>query len=91
MYWFGWDRVNFLHSGLYGAMFWICGQNSIGNNTHVLAIAEQCLHSVKGFSAPHPAPPASRLGWRKTGTLFFGPGGHRGSDSASSSVCKTFR
>ena len=65
VYWFGWDRVNFLHSGLYGAMFWICGQNSIGNNTHVLAIAEQCLHSVKGFSAPHPAPPASRLGVHK--------------------------
>ncbi|KAK4810900.1 hypothetical protein QYF61_013308 [Mycteria americana] len=28
-------------------------------------IAEQCLHSVKAFSAPHTAPPASRLGVHK--------------------------
>ena len=28
---FGWGGVNFLHSSLYGAMFWICDQNSVGN------------------------------------------------------------
>jgi len=27
----------------------------------VLAIAEQCLHSIKAFSASHPTPPVSRL------------------------------
>ena len=31
-------------------------------NTDGLAVAEQCLHSVKAFSVSHPAPPASRLG-----------------------------
>jgi len=28
---FGWYRVNFLHSGTYGAMFWICAGNSVDN------------------------------------------------------------
>jgi len=26
---FDWDRVKFLHSGLYGAMFWTCTENSV--------------------------------------------------------------
>ena len=28
---FGWDRVKFLHSNLYGTMFWICAENSVDN------------------------------------------------------------
>ena len=28
---FHWDRVNFLHGSWYGAMFWICGENSVDN------------------------------------------------------------
>lgn len=28
---FDWVRVNFLHSSLYGAMFWICDQKSVDN------------------------------------------------------------
>ena len=28
---FGWGRVNFFHSSLYGAMFWICAGNSADN------------------------------------------------------------
>ena len=31
----------------------------------VLVAAEQGLHRVKAFSAPHPTPPASRLGVHK--------------------------
>lgn len=26
-----WDRVNFLHSSRYGAVFWICDENSASN------------------------------------------------------------
>lgn len=28
---FGWGRVNFLHNSSYGAMLWICDQNSVDN------------------------------------------------------------
>jgi len=28
---FGWNRVNFLRSSLYGVMFWICDENSVDN------------------------------------------------------------
>lgn len=28
---FGRDKVNFLHNILYGAIFWICDENSIDN------------------------------------------------------------
>ena len=70
---FGWDRVNFLHSSWYGAMFWICAGNS-GDNTRifvlqwdntVFAIAEQRLDRVKAFAASHTTPPARRLGVHK--------------------------
>lgn len=36
-----WDRVNFPHSSSYGAIFYICDQNSV-DNTDILAPAEQC-------------------------------------------------
>lgn len=26
---FGWDSVNFLYSGLYGVVFWICAENNL--------------------------------------------------------------
>ena len=26
---FGWDRVNFLHRSWYGALFWVCAENSV--------------------------------------------------------------
>lgn len=29
---FGWDKVNFLHSGWYGSKFWIFAGNSLGNS-----------------------------------------------------------
>ena len=29
---FGWDRVNFLHSSWYGAVFWICDENGVDNS-----------------------------------------------------------
>lgn len=28
---FGWDRVNFLYSRLYGAVFWICDESGLNN------------------------------------------------------------
>ena len=28
---FGWDTVNFLHSSWYGAVCWICAENSVDN------------------------------------------------------------
>lgn len=33
----GWDRANFLHSGPYGALLWICNQNS-GDSTWLFAL-----------------------------------------------------
>jgi len=39
-------------------MLWICAENSVD----VLVIAQQCLHRLEAFSAPHSTPPASRLG-----------------------------
>ena len=32
---------------------------------YALAIAEQSLHSIKAFSAPHASPPESRVGVHK--------------------------
>lgn len=57
---FNWDGVHFLHSSWNTAMFWICA----GSRVHILAIAEQCLHTVKAFFAPvfRAALPANRLG-----------------------------
>ena len=51
---FGWDRVNFLHSSWYGAMFWICAENSVDNTRDVLVIAEQCLHRIKAWEGTQP-------------------------------------
>ena len=42
-------------------LFWVCDQDS-ADNCPVLATAGQRLHSAKGCSAPHLAPPASGPG-----------------------------
>lgn len=57
---FGWGQVNFIHSSWYGAVFWICAENS-ADNTDCFIVAEQGLNRAKAFSAPHPTPPARRL------------------------------
>lgn len=57
----GWNRVNFLHSSLYVAMFWIYAGNIV-DNRDVFITAEQCLHRVEAFSASQDTPPVSRLG-----------------------------
>jgi len=65
---FGWGSVNFLHSSHYGAMFWICAENSVDNTGMFFVIAERCLDRIKAFSAPHHALAASGLGvHRKVG------------------------
>lgn len=45
---FDWDRLNFLHRGLYDAAVWIFNENSSDNTLMSLVIAEQCLYS-QGF------------------------------------------
>ena len=32
---FGWDTIKFLHSSLYGAVFWICAENTVGKTLMV--------------------------------------------------------
>lgn len=41
----GWDRVSFLPSSLYSAVFWICDQHSVDSSD--LAIAKQHSHGIK--------------------------------------------
>ena len=40
-------------------------KSSVDNTLYVLVTAEQGLHRVKAFSAPHPTPPVSGLGVHK--------------------------
>ena len=47
---FGWDGVNFPHSSWYGAMFWICDQNSVHTLFWLLL---NSAYSVKAFSVSH--------------------------------------
>jgi len=63
----GRDKVSFLHSSLYGAMFWICDENSLDDTLmfYVGYLFYIRLHSTKAFSAPHPAPPVGRLGMHR--------------------------
>lgn len=65
MYYFGWDRVNFLHRSLYHATFWICVEKNCWYHMDILTIAEPCLHSIKAFLVSQPAPTVSRLGTHK--------------------------
>ena len=58
---FGWDRVNFLRSSWYGAMFWICAEDSVGNT----GMFSLLLSSA--YTEPRPflllPPPHQRGGW----------------------------
>lgn len=46
-------------------MIWICAVNSVDNRGMFVAIAEQCLHIAKAFSASHTVPPGRMLGVHK--------------------------
>lgn len=59
---FGWERINFLHSTLYGAMFWIFDQKSV-NNRDFFAVAEQKKYS-RLFLVPRL--PHQQVGWEST-------------------------
>lgn len=52
LFFFCWDRVNFLHSSSYEAS---CGFAMHWLHTDVLAVAEQCLHRIKGSSTSRAA------------------------------------
>lgn len=56
---FGWDRINFIHSSCFGAVFWICA------GIRDSFVTEQDLLGVKAFPVPHPTPPERRLGMHK--------------------------
>lgn len=58
---FGWDGVSFFHSSQYGAMFRICTDYSV-DNTGMFQLLQHSAYTARTFSAPHTAPPASRLG-----------------------------
>lgn len=45
---FDWNRLNFLHRGLYDDVIWIFNENNSDNTPVSLVIAEQCLYS-QGF------------------------------------------
>ena len=47
-----------------GAMVWICTGNSVDNAGMFLLLLSSA-YTVKALSAPHPTPPASRLGVHK--------------------------
>lgn len=55
----GWDRINFIHSRCFGAVFWI-----YTGNRDVFA-AEQGLLRAKAFTVPRLTPPARGLGMHK--------------------------
>lgn len=55
------DRVHFLQQQLVWTMFWLFAANR-AHKTDVFTTAEQCLYSVKVFSASHTNPPARELG-----------------------------
>lgn len=56
---FGWGTESCLHSGLYGAEFWISDESNV--NRHSLVKPEQCFYSPKAFSDSHTVPAVWRL------------------------------
>jgi len=62
---FGWDRVNFLHSSLYDAMFWICDENSVDNRGMFQLLPSNAHTEPRPFLLLNPTPPARRLGVHK--------------------------
>jgi len=49
---FGWDRVNFLHSNWYEAMFWICAENSIDNTRMSSSLLSHAYTESRSFLPP---------------------------------------
>ena len=58
---FGWDRVNFLHSSWYGAMFWICAENSVDNSGMFSLLLSSAYTASRPFLLL--TPPHQRVGW----------------------------
>lgn len=72
MSFFGRDGVNFLHSSSYGAVFWICDENSVDNTLFQLFLSSAYMVFTKVFSVSLTVLPVRRLGvHEKLG------GGHR--------------
>jgi len=57
---FIWDRGKFLHSRLYGAMFWICKENSV-YNTGTIKLLLNSAYTVPRSFLPH-----QQIGWGYT-------------------------
>lgn len=62
----GFGSGNFLHSRFLWCYVWICDQNIV-DNSYILVVPEQCLHSIKypSVSHNHAAPPVTRLRMNK--------------------------
>ena len=58
---FGWGRVNFLHSSWYGAMFWICDENSVDNTGMFSLLLSSAYTESRPFLLLKP--PHQRVGW----------------------------
>ena len=58
---FGWDRVNFLHSSSYGAVFWICAGNSADNTGMFSLLLSSAYTESRPFLLL--TPPHQRGGW----------------------------
>lgn len=59
---YSWDRVNFLQSSKYGAMLWICEENSVDNPGIFSLLLNGVYTRVRAFSALHLTPPRRGLG-----------------------------
>ena len=46
-------------------LVWVCAENSVDNTGMFWLLLSPALPRAKGFSAPHPTPPARRLGGHK--------------------------
>jgi len=62
VYGFGCDRVNFLCSSLYGAMFGICAGNSV-DNTGIFSLLLSSAYTASKTFLLH-TPPYQQVGWR---------------------------
>ena len=58
-------EINFLHRGLYDAMFWIVIENQCDNTPMLSVVAERYLYRVKDFSTSCAALSMRRLGKHK--------------------------
>lgn len=62
---FGWNRVNFLSSSWYKAVFWIQDENNVDNTLMFQFLLSSACSKSRTFSAFHTALPAHRLGVHK--------------------------